>query len=139
MIKIISHSIDIEETGLPVTEDTFFKNKTTDGISETIYYYPETRVHGSKHGKGFDFLTRNHNQTRKVTIVTHSEHIINHVCIRVKMGTLNPEDIIINHYNEEGCHDINISEDGRLSKRPKGFFDQMDKDLRILMSTTKKS
>lgn len=139
MIKIISHSTPLKEkeTGIPSNEDSLFKNEETNGELETIYYYPECRVHGSKHGKGFDFLTRNHSQNNKVTIITHSEHIINHVCIRVKMGTLDPDDVTINHYNSEGCHEIKVSSDGRLDQRPEGFFDQISKDLRILMQKSK--
>jgi predicted ATPase len=74
-------------------------------------------------------------------VETHSDHIINGSLVALKQGKIEREHIKIYHFNrDESQHaatanEVEILENGRIRKAPAGFFDQIGKDLRILMST----
>jgi predicted ATPase len=76
----------------------------------------------------------------QVVVETHSDHVLNGVRRAVKSGRLRPEDCIIQFITpEEGRSEpivtpIRLSAKGEATSWPKGFFDQMDDDLKVLLS-----
>ena len=72
---------------------------------------------------------------------THSDHIINGVLVQNKKSVIDKENIKIWYFdrdeeqNASEVTEVELMGKGRIKKAPSGFFDQIGKDLRILMST----
>jgi len=80
----------------------------------------------------------------QIVIETHSDHIINGILVQCKEFESKKIGIdrnkvklyyfkeIDEHYSSE-CEKIEIQEGGKIDKQPKGFFDQIQNDLKIIM------
>lgn len=75
----------------------------------------------------------------QIIIETHSDHILNGVLVACKNKQIKKDNIKIYQFDRnETLHcaqaiPIEVLEGGKLKNQPKGFFDQIDKDLEILM------
>jgi AAA15 family ATPase/GTPase len=84
----------------------------------------------------------------ELLVTTHSDHIINAILLGAKKfqsgdyGGINHSDIKIYYFDSEKDEDsqkhktihVPVLPGGRIQKPPAGFFDQIGKDLRILIS-----
>jgi AAA15 family ATPase/GTPase len=111
----------------------------------------EPEAHLSPHRQSYlvEFMieTLNKSTDNEMLITTHSDHILNAVLVGAKkfqlgeQGGINHEDIKVYYFasdeNFPRLHkvmDIDVLEGGKIRRPPVGFFDQIGKDLRILMS-----
>lgn len=74
----------------------------------------------------------------QVIIESHSDHIINGSLVAVNKKLITSGLLSIYYFEREEhghtalSHRLQISESGRINRPPKGFFDQIETDLRIL-------
>ncbi|WP_130855592.1 AAA family ATPase [Olivibacter jilunii] len=105
---------------------------------------PEAHLHPKGQAKMAELLALAAHNGIQIILETHSDHIINGIlvaCKKFESGSsgINREDVKIHHfYRDEEKHNaltqtINILAGGRLDNQPKDFFDQSDKDLKILL------
>ncbi len=70
--------------------------------------------------------------TKNQVIWTNSDHVINRLLVNLKLLNMSFDLLISFHHNGE--HQFIVpSSDGRLRYTPKGFFDQLTIDRKILM------
>jgi predicted ATPase len=75
----------------------------------------------------------------QVVMETHSDHIVNGALVSVADGSLSAEEVKMYYFERDETSHVSVSHalevqgDGRISNPPKGFFDQMDMDLRTIM------
>ena len=128
----ISYILPIIATGLIAEKGTYF-----------IVENPEAHLHPSAQSKIGGFLAMVANSGVNVIIETHSDHLINGLQLAVAKNEINNDLITINYFNyikgnvQPDVIPINISEDGRLSDWPSGFFDQMQIDFAELFNLRK--
>lgn len=71
----------------------------------------------------------------QILLETHSDHVLNGIRVAVKTGCLLGRDVSINYFRRDvgtGFVTVDrpsISDKGRLSHWPRGFFDQLERDL----------
>ncbi len=73
----------------------------------------------------------------QLIIETHSDHLLNGIRVAVKQKKIDPEKVSIFYFERDEKSDEHITEiiqpiidsDGRLSRQPKGFFDEYAKQL----------
>ena len=74
----------------------------------------------------------------QVIIETHSDHIINGSLVTIKAGIITNEDLAVYYFERDDSqhtaisHELEITKTGKIRKPPKGFFDQIDIDLKTL-------
>ena len=99
---------------------------------------PEAHLHPGGQAALMELLCKAAAEGIQIVLETHSDHIINGALVAVKKGMLNKDDLAICFFERDEtshtaiCHQLEILDDGRISRPPKGFFDQMDIDLNIL-------
>jgi predicted ATPase len=102
---------------------------------------PEAHLHPAGQAKLVELMCLAAQVGIQIIVETHSDHIINGSLVALKQGKIEREYIKIYHFDrDESQHavtmaELEILENGRIRKAPAGFFDQIGKDLRILMST----
>ena len=73
----------------------------------------------------------------QVFVETHSDHFMDGVRIAVRQGILSPEKTSFHYFEREATKAVvtspAIDDDGRLSRWPKGFFDQREVNLLKLL------
>lgn len=80
----------------------------------------------------------------QIVVETHSDHFIDGIRIAVKhAGTVEHSNVAIKYFSKNGDEETEIEEitvlpDGKLSKWPQGFFDQMSINLRELAKKNEK-
>lgn len=100
---------------------------------------PEAHLHPYGQAKLTELMCLAAQAGIQIIIETHSDHIINGALVACKQEKINKENIGIYQFNrdeEQHCAkatQIEVLEGGRIKKIPNGFFDQINKDLRILM------
>jgi predicted ATPase len=94
---------------------------------------PEAHLHPSAQTEIGIFLAKVAAAGAQVIVETHSDHVLNGVRLAVKKGALSPSDLQIHYFNPRNTQPRwvtpMISADGALDSWPKGFFDQLEKDL----------
>lgn len=72
----------------------------------------------------------------QVFIETHSEHILNSIRVLMRQETLTPDDVSVKYFldSDNYFEEIIIDERGAVKNWQKGFFDQEERDLDILLS-----
>lgn len=76
----------------------------------------------------------------QVIVETHSDHLLNGVRLAIKNGLLDHQSVVVHFFERDiksGDAMVQspfISESGRLSNWPEGFFDQWERDLDALLA-----
>jgi predicted ATPase len=83
--------------------------------------------------KNLDSLTYNN-----IVRVTSNDHIFNGVRVAVKKGIISHEEVYFEEYVYDPIgnivkHRVLINKDGSLDSLPKGFFDQFNNELDMLL------
>ena len=128
----ISYVLPVIVTGLIAKKDCFL-----------IVENPEAHLHPSAQSKIGQFLAMVANAGVKVIVETHSDHVINGIQIASAKQKINPEDVVINFFNQTSnsaqpeLESISINIKGELSSWPRGFFDQTQIDFAELFKLRK--
>lgn len=102
---------------------------------------PEAHLHPYGQAKIAELMALAAQSGIQIIVETHSDHIINGVLVQNKKSVIDAENIKIWYFDREEEHnaskviEVELMGKGRIKKAPPGFFDQIGKDLRILMST----
>lgn len=98
---------------------------------------PEIHLHPGAQSKFTELFTFLSSRGLQIVIETHSDHIINGIRKEIKKQAISLENVSIYYMskNEKLAYPekINISENGAIINYKKGFFDQFDDDLDILL------
>lgn len=105
---------------------------------------PEIWLHPKAQSEIARFLYFTARSGRQVFAETHSDHILNAVCVGICEKKINPDDVSINFLafdtdaRETKCCPIKIGKYGNMygvnnSPTPDGFFDQYGKDLNAML------
>lgn len=99
---------------------------------------PETHLHPRSQSEMGLFLARMAAADVQLLVETHSDHLLNGLCLAVKRERLDARDAEV-FFFDQGEEDEQprvanpeIEPDGRIDFYPEHFFDQMDKDLMML-------
>ena len=101
---------------------------------------PEAHLHPKAQSSLGEFLARVAAGGTQVFVETHSEHVLNGMRRAVKQEILTPETIRILFFTRDpkaiqpNVLPISISSSGDFSEWPDGFFDQLDKDLGVILT-----
>jgi predicted ATPase len=101
---------------------------------------PESHLHPHGQAKLVELICLAAKAGIQLIIETHSDHIINGICVATKRGIIGHEHVKVWHLELDGsnhatkAHEVPILPGGRIKQAPDGFFDQFGKDLRTLMS-----
>lgn len=94
---------------------------------------PEAHLHPGGQSRLGRFLARVAGSGVQVVIETHSDHIMNGIRLAVvEERAINSHDVIVHFFGNVGGSPpvtIDLTERGRLSAWPDGFFDQIETDL----------
>lgn len=100
---------------------------------------PEAHLHPKAQSSLGEFLGRVAAGGTQVFVETHSEHVLNGIRRMVKQTILMPETVKLYFFSinpnqvEPSVSTISISQSADLSPWPDGFFDQLDKDLSVIL------
>lgn len=100
---------------------------------------PEAHLHPRAQSSVGEFLARVSAGGTQVFVETHSEHVLNGIRRMVKQTILSPEGVQFFYFSkapsamEPTVLPISVSASGDISDWPDGFFDQLDKDLTVLL------
>ncbi|MBF0465563.1 MAG: DUF3696 domain-containing protein [Nitrospirae bacterium] len=112
--------------------------------SMIIVENPEAHLHPYGQSKIGQFLAAVASQGIQVVVETHSEHVINGIRVASLKNFITPDKICINffsHNKEKQAPDITeitVDDEGDLSKWPRDFFDQEERDLAEIHRLRKK-
>lgn len=99
---------------------------------------PEAHIHPKGQSVLMELMAKAVSYGVQIIIETHSDHIINGSLVAVKNRIITPEHIAIYYFERDEnqhtaiSHSLEISRNGHIKSPPKGFFDQIDIDLRTL-------
>ena len=128
----ISYVLPIIVTGLIAKKGSFM-----------IVENPEAHLHPSAQSKIGSFLAMVAKAGVNVIVETHSDHVINGIQLSVAKKEIEPDSVTINFFSQEEkiiqpvLESISINEKAELSKWPKGFFDQSQRDFAELFKLRK--
>ena len=102
---------------------------------------PESHLHPQGQAKMGELLAKAANDGVQIIVESHSDHLFNGIRIAVKNGAINKDDVSVFYFErdpESNEHITTIFEpiiesDGRISHKPKGFFDEYAKQLDSLI------
>jgi len=105
---------------------------------------PEAHLHAYGQSKLAELIAMVAQSGVQVIVETHSDHIVNGILVACKKFESDEKGIDKNnvklHYfkklgelHNSDFREIGILEGGKIDKQPDGFFDQTEKDLRIIM------
>lgn len=99
---------------------------------------PEAHLHPKGQSVLMELISKAVAHGVQIIIESHSDHIINGSLVAVNKKWLTPDLLSIYYFEREEhghtalAHQLRISEKGHITCPPKGFFDQIDIDLRTL-------
>lgn len=99
---------------------------------------PEAHLHPKGQSVLMELISKAVAHGIQIIIESHSDHIINGSLVAVNKKWLTPDLLSIYYFEREEhghtalAHQLRISETGHITCPPKGFFDQIDIDLRTL-------
>ncbi|MBK9497788.1 MAG: DUF3696 domain-containing protein [Leptospiraceae bacterium] len=118
----LSYSLPVLVTGVAAKEKELF-----------IVENPEAHLHPKSQSRMGQFLAKMAGTGTQTIIETHSEHIVNGICLGIVKGFIKPKDVLINYFDQENgkmkITEIRIDKEGNFDQWPDGFFDQTLKDL----------
>jgi len=119
----ISYVLPVVVNGLLAQQNTLY-----------IVENPEAHLHPLGQSRIGYFLAKVASAGVQVIVETHSEHVINGIRLAYMKDVLDKDDIIIHFLEKDENQEIKdtiieILETGDLTKFPKGFLDQTQKDL----------
>lgn len=98
---------------------------------------PEIHLHPRAQSRFIEFFSFLSSRGLQIIIETHSDHIINGVRKEIKKKRIDTEQVNVYFMKKEEqlsqAVKIKINEDGAIINPEKGFFDQFDDDLDILL------
>ncbi len=105
---------------------------------------PESHLHPQGQAKLAELMALAAHNGVQILLETHSDHIINGTLVAIKkfqteQKGISNENVRIFYFDrDESTHatqtiQIPVSEDGHIKKAPKGFFDQIERDMEIMM------
>lgn len=100
---------------------------------------PEAHIHPSGQAKLMNLICLAAQNGVQFLIETHSDHIVNGLLVATKRKVISPEQSRIYYFDREDeshatkSHLLGVLPDGKIKNAPKGFFDQIDKDMSTLM------
>jgi predicted ATPase len=101
---------------------------------------PEAHLHPSGQSRIGRFLARLAATGVQVVVETHSDHVLNGIRLAVatREHPITPEQVVIHHFDAQPAPgsrstEISVTPTGGLSTWPKGFFDQSEQDLALLV------
>lgn len=106
---------------------------------------PEAHLHSYGQAKLAELIGIAAQAGVQIIVETHSEHIINGILVAVKQAKLDKEKVKIYYFDRDTedhsakAISVEVLDGGRIKHAPPGFFDQIGKDLRILMRTSPKT
>ncbi|RRJ96049.1 DUF3696 domain-containing protein [Opitutaceae bacterium TAV4] len=124
----LSYVLGIIVAGLTAAQDSIL-----------IVENPEAHLHPKAQSGLGEFLARVAAGGTQVFVETHSEHVLNGIRRMVKQSILRPKNVNVNFFSipkgtiEPAVTAIPISEKGDIALWPEGFFDQLDRDLNIIL------
>lgn len=101
---------------------------------------PEAHLHPRAQSMVGEFLARVAAGGAQVFVETHSEHVLNGIRRMVKQTILAPNDVRFHFFArtssafEPSVIPIPVTSSGDISSWPEGFFDQLDRDLSIILA-----
>lgn len=99
---------------------------------------PEAHIHPKGQAILMELMAKAVANGIQIILESHSDHIINGGLVAVSNGLITPELLSIYYFNREEhqhvaiSHPLEISKNGHIKRPPKGFFDQIDIDLKTL-------
>ena len=100
---------------------------------------PEAHIHPHAQAELMKLVMRAAKAGIQIIIETHSDHIMNGALVAIAQDATNL-DLVKAYYFERDEHThtsvarrLEILKDGRIAEPPKGFFDQIDIDMRLIM------
>lgn len=100
---------------------------------------PEAHIHPHAQSELMKLVMRAAKAGIQIIIETHSDHIMNGALVAIAQNEDNL-DLVKAYYFERDEHThtsvprrLEILKDGRIAEPPKGFFDQIDIDMRLIM------
>jgi predicted ATPase len=123
----ISHSLPIVVAGLLAPADGIF-----------IVDSPESHLHPKAQSAVAGFLSTVAASGTQVIIETHSDHVLNGVRLAAKRNQVQARDVAIYYFDRSGQGSTTIitpqlTQDGKLTEWPPGFFDQWETALHELL------
>lgn len=98
---------------------------------------PELYLHPAAQSKFTDFFVFLASKGLQIILETHSDHVINGIRKAIKRNNINNNDVAVFYLKKESGLStpvmIGLSEEGLILNQEKGFFDQFDDDLDILL------
>ncbi len=106
---------------------------------------PEAHLHPKGQAKLGELISRAANSGVQIIVESHSDHIMNGIRVAAHQGLLKAEDVRFFYFswNPENqtrateVESVVMNQDGRIDKWPKGFFDELDHSLEILLTPRK--
>jgi len=129
-------SPDFIEYGVESTVGNYFSNMK----NKAVVAYPEYKLHPSKQSELIScFIKWSRENEIDLIVLTQSDHIVNGLLTSVYENFKDPskgvgsEYVKITFYGENEVVDVPVSDTGRIQNPPKGFFDQINIDLKKLL------
>ncbi|MCG2589520.1 DUF3696 domain-containing protein [Rhodohalobacter sulfatireducens] len=128
----ISYVLPIIVTGLIAKKKSYF-----------IVENPEAHLHPSAQSRVGRFLAQIAQAGVHILVETHSEHVINGIQISVAEETIDYQFPLVNFFGgnksntQPEVESIQLKKNGKLTKWPKGFFDQAQIDYANLLNIQK--
>ena len=100
---------------------------------------PEAHLHPHGQAKITELICLAAKSNIQVLVETHSDHVLNGVLVAIKKGIISPEQAKVYYVSRDEKNlmsqitEVVIVKGGKIANQPKGFFDQMQMDLKTLM------
>ncbi len=100
---------------------------------------PEAHIHPGAQAGLMMLVMRAVKAGVQVMIETHSDHIVNGALVAVAKEPVLREQVSVYYFDRDDrqhvsvAKELEVTADGRIRPQPEGFFDQMNKDLKVIM------
>jgi predicted ATPase len=118
---------------LPIIVSALLSEKNSILIVEN----PEAHLHPAAQSHLGRFLAKAASAGIQIIVETHSDHILNGIRLSVKENLIDSDNLSLLYFsskkNKHTVQSLDIDKNGKISKWPKGFFDQAEQDLMELL------